>query len=99
MPRNKRSRVRSLDRRFLKEVPGPVKLQALLKANGITARAFAEKYGIPEQHVSNTINGQRYGEHVRNCLAVELKVARADLDELLGEASAEEEEPAIPATT
>jgi hypothetical protein len=52
---------------------------------------FAEKYGFSKQEVSQCVTGYRTHAKVRDALAKELGVARAEIDALLDRAEPTEE--------
>lgn len=75
--------INDTDRRVLDAMSGRDKIKALLSERGMTLRAFAEKHNHWVEHVSRCLAGDRPFQEIRDALAHELEMERAEIDALI----------------
>lgn len=76
-------RINDLDRRVLGVLDGRDKLKALLREKGLQLRDFAEKHNYWVENVSRCLSGERPLPEIREALAGELGLSRAEVDALI----------------
>ena len=72
-----------IDRRLARDLTGPDKLRALIKARYKTIQRFAQSYGLYPQQVGMTLDGDRRYPTVRDALSTALGVPREEVDLLI----------------
>jgi hypothetical protein len=77
------SKRNEIDRLLAAEMSGRDKLAALLKARGFTLTAFARRISRWPEEVRMTIGGDRPYPEIRDALAEELGLPRAEVDQLI----------------
>lgn len=83
------ARINEIDRRVLEALPGSEKIKTLLKEErGLELKDFARKHSEWVENVSACIRGVRPLPEVRDLLAAELEMSRADIDALIDGAPA-----------
>ena len=75
--------INDLDRQVLGALDGRDKIKALLKARGLQLRDFAEKHNHWVENVSRCLSGERQLPEIRDHLATELEMTRAQVDALI----------------
>jgi lambda repressor-like predicted transcriptional regulator len=80
----------AIDARLADELTGQEKLRALFKSKGWTYQNYARERGFWPEQVKMTLHGTRPYPEVRECLAADLELSRAEIDALIdGPAKAE----------
>lgn len=72
-----------IDKRLARDLSGPDKLRALLRARYRTMQRFAQAHGLYPQQVTMTLDGDRAYPEVRDALAKDLDLPRAEIDWLI----------------
>lgn len=72
-----------IDKRLARDLSGPDKLRALLKTRYRTIQRFAQAHGLYPQQVTMTLDGDRAYPEVRDALAEDLDLPRAEIDRLI----------------
>lgn len=72
-----------IDERLARELSGPAKIAALLKALGYSYERLAREYGFWPTEVKLCVYGDRRYPAVRDVLAQVLNLPRAEIDRLL----------------
>jgi hypothetical protein len=80
----KENRINEIDRKVLGTLTGRDKIKALLRDRGLQLRDFAEKHNLWREDVSRCLSGERPLPEVRDHLAEELGLTRAEVDDLIG---------------
>lgn len=72
-----------IDHRLARDLTGPDKLRALIKARYRTIQRFAQAHSLYPQQVTMTLDGDRAYPEVRGALAAALDLPRAEIDQLI----------------
>lgn len=72
-----------IDKRLARDLSGPDKLRALLRARYRTMQRFAQAHGLYPQQVGMTLDGDRAYPEIRDALAAALDLPRAEIDQLI----------------
>lgn len=72
-----------IDRILADELSGQEKLKALFRARGWTYQSYAQERGFWPEQVKMTVYGQRPYPEIRDHLATDLGLKRADIDTLI----------------
>jgi lambda repressor-like predicted transcriptional regulator len=73
----------TVDERLARDLSGPAKVAALLKAHGYTYQRFAREHGFWPTQVKLCVYGERPYPAVREVLARVLDLPREEIDQLL----------------
>lgn len=73
----------AIDRLLAKELDGPEKLKAALKARGWTIQGYAQHRSLWPEQVKHVLHGRRTYPHIRDMMAEDLGLSRKDVDHLL----------------
>ena len=76
-------RINDLDRRVLDVLDGRDKLKALLRERGLSVGDFARKHNYWVESVSRCLSGERPYPEIRDSLAADLGLSRAEVDDLI----------------
>lgn len=76
-------RINEIDRRVLATLTGRDKLKALLAEKGLNLKAFAERHNEWVENVSRCLSGDRPLPEIRDRLAGDLGMSRAEIDRLI----------------
>jgi len=76
-------RINDLDRRVLGVLDGRDKLKALLRERGLSVGDFARKHNVWVESVSRCLSGERPYPEIRDSLAADLGLTRAEVDDLI----------------
>ena len=72
-----------IDRRLARDLTGPDKLRALIKARYRTIQRFAQAHGLYPQQGGMTLDGDRTYPEVSDALSTALGVPREEVDLLI----------------
>lgn len=72
-----------VDARLAEQLPGRAKLRALIVERGGSIQKWAQSHGFYPQQVTNTLSGARPYPEVREAIASDFGVPRAEVDALI----------------
>lgn len=73
----------TVDARLATELPGRAKLRALIVARGTSVQGWARSHGFYPEQVHMTLSGARAYPEVRDAIAGDFDIPRAEVDRLI----------------
>lgn len=84
-----RGNVKLIDKRVAETLQGRQKLRALVVARSATIQKWAQSHGFYPEQVHRTLSGERAYPEVREAMASDFDIPRAEIDLLLDESATE----------